>query len=230
MKIQSVILLLISLCLLGLKPKSKQKLTFIYVFDPMCSWSYAFNSKLMKLKEVNPDIDIKPMAGGLATGAFCVSVKDGYKSILNNELESVKKNTGTQFGDKYLSLMQQGDYVYNSVPATKALIVFRSFNTGKEFEYINALQTAFYNEGKSLNELSTFIEVAHQFEIDGLQFFKRFQHPDIAKQAKSEFDQTAKLGVNNFPTLLLETDAKPIILVNGFMHENELEKIISQLK
>jgi hypothetical protein len=61
----------------------------------------------------------------------------------------------------------------------RAVLVFESFNLDLSAEFAAEIQAAQFKSAKSLNLISTYIEVAQKFGVDGLAFFARYESDEF---------------------------------------------------
>ena len=178
----------------------------IYAFDPLCSWCYGFHSIIMKLKnKFDFELDFELKSGGLIIGKrICaISKKAEY---LKKSIPDVERITGAIFGEKYLKLLDEGTYISNSIPPSIAFNVLKSFRSDLDFEIGHAIQKAHYLEGRDLNNIRPYFDIAEEFEINKFGFMERFQDPIFETQTLEEFELVKSWGADNFPAILLQDE------------------------
>jgi putative protein-disulfide isomerase len=188
-----------------------------YVYDPLCGWCYGFSPVISKIRHTYlHKVRFEVISGGLAIGPRAAPVKEAY-GYIKGALPVVENRTGVRFGDKFRqNILEEGTYVYNSDPPNTAMTVFKEFRPEEAIAFAHDMQTAFFYEGKSLNDLSTYIKLIEKYAIDPTEFSRRFSLPEYAGKTQQEYALAQQLGVNGFPTLILETPERLIVLSRGY--------------
>lgn len=183
---------------------SKRKI--IYAFDPLCSWCYGFHSIFMKLKkEFDPELDFELKSGGLIIGKRICAISKKSK-YLKKSIPDVERITGVKFGNEYLKLLDEGTYISNSIPPSIAFNALKSFRPDLVFEIGHAIQKAHYQEGKDLNNIRPYFDIAEEFEINKFGFMERYQDPIFKTQTIEEFELVKSWGADNYPSILLQNE------------------------
>src|SRR4051794_19257194 len=135
-----------------------------YVFDAYCGWSYGFAPTLTELVGRHPDLAVEVVSGGLFTGARRVPIRDfGYVQGAN---EQISELTGVTFGPGYERVIADGSFIMDSEDAARGVAALRRVAPGRIVELTAALQQAFYVDGLSLSDPTTYRAVAEAFGLD----------------------------------------------------------------
>jgi putative protein-disulfide isomerase len=176
----------------------------IYVFDPLCGWCYGFSAVIEKVyDELHDRIDFLVLSGGMVTGnrigpisQVAPYIKDAYKSV--------EQATGVKFGEKFIhDILAKGDAVFNSIPPSKALAVFRLLKPGEVLGFASRLQKAIYYEGIMVEDLKAYGSIAGEFGLNPEKFILKMQEPETEEIIQNEFRMAKGLGVAAYPTVLL---------------------------
>ena len=119
--------------------QAQDKTTIIYIGDPMCSWCYGFAPEITKVKEQYKQLDFKLILGGLRPGG--TEKIQGMDMFLRHHWKEVNKKSGQPFS---YEILKQKDFVYDTEPACRAVVVARELKPGIELDFFRAIQTQNY--------------------------------------------------------------------------------------
>lgn len=132
----------------------------IYVFDAYCGWSYGFARTMADVAHRHPDLPVEVVSGGLFLGGRRVPIRQfGYVQGANAE---ITRRTGAPFGESYERLIADGEFVMDSEAAACGMAALREVGPDRAVRLAALLQEAFYLDGLSLSEVSTYRVVAQQ--------------------------------------------------------------------
>jgi len=192
----------------------------IFVADPMCSWCYGFSPELGKLRRELEGVPFSMIMGGLRDGDIFDEAK------LRNHLgywQAVHEATGLPFDDTAIS---QKNFNYTTEPACRAVVTVRTMAPAKEYPAYEALQQAFYAQGKDITRAAIIAEVIASVGIDRSAFLEKF-HSEAMKRATAADKQKARTyGVNSFPTLITIDRQGHLSQIRGYKKYEELSALI----
>ena len=81
----------------------------------------------------------------------------------------------------------------------------RSEDPERALVLAEAMQHAFYVEGRSLSDASTYVRIAETNGLDPDAVLARRDSADAAASAAADFARARDLGASSFPTLLVHT-------------------------
>jgi putative protein-disulfide isomerase len=201
---------------------NKQKI--IYAFDPLCGWCYGFNAVILKLKEeYNEQLDFEVKSGGLVIGKRICKISEKAK-YLKKSLPSVERITGIEFGEKFHKLLDDGEYVSNSIPPSIAFNVFKSFRPDLAFDIAHAIQKTHYIDGMDLNNIRPYFKVAEQFGVNKFGFMERYEDPMYERFTEEDFDLVKGWGANHYPAILLERGKEVEMVSEGYISYEALKE------
>lgn len=201
-----------------------EKLKLLYVYDPLCGWCYGFGPVVEKIEQnFKEDIDVEIISGGMVMGDRIAPV-GAMSAYILEAIPRLERMTGAEFGQPYITLLKEGSYVTSSEKPSVALCVYKSFKNDSSVSYGHAIQTAFYKEGKDLNNDTLYADIAHTFGLDKVQFLARMKDPVHLKEAHNEFARASALGVAGFPALMLKKGNEYVRLSEGYATYESLEK------
>ncbi len=197
-----------------------KKGNLVYIFDPLCGWCYGFSPVILDLYARKQDeYNFIVLCGGLAVFDRALPIEEGYDYI-EREMETVSRHTGVVFGEEFRNIVSEGSYIYDSLPACRAMIAFRTLNPGKQIEFAHALHEALFYHGEDLNDMDFFVSLADEFGCDPYEFNKLLTSEDNLNKSTEEFHTVLKMGVTGFPFLFYADLEKTIVLSNGYSSFN----------
>lgn len=175
-----------------------------FFWDAYCGWCHGFKAILTPFMAQHPDLELDIISGGLFDQGNPISA---YPHIpqANAQIEQLY---GVTFGDAYQKVLTQGDYVMNSYHVATGFGILRDLlPQSQRLQLASDLQNAWYHDGKSLSDVSTYQDLARHYHLNVASVTDKITtafesdsgvHPDylIARQ----------FGVQSYPTLVLELD------------------------
>lgn len=205
------------------------KPTLIYIYDPLCGWCYGFHPVMEKLQKRFGDrltVDVK--VGGLAVGDHAQSINEGFNYIKDG-LQQVEKSTGVEFGRNFKLLIEEGSYIYDSLPPCRAQKTMNELAQHQSLSFAGTLQDALFQDGKNLNEWSTYEELIDDYDVDPFEFKTRFESDKLKNDLIDEFTWCRKHGATGFPTLLIQIEDEISIMTRGYRPYDTVESHLHHL-
>jgi putative protein-disulfide isomerase len=202
----------------------------LYLFDPLCGWCYGTSPVVQRLAEEYADrVPVTVLSGGMVTGEQVGPMRRVWEYV-SQASRQVAQVTGAVFGEAFQRLGEEGSYINDSEPPSRALAVFKQLDPLKrEVEFAHAIQRAHFAEGKNLNAAATYEELARAFSLDPAEF-RRYWESDAARQAtQQEFEVVQQLGVQGFPTLIFVHGTDGYVLTRGYQPYEQLKAGLEQL-
>jgi putative protein-disulfide isomerase len=206
-----------------------EKPQLMYVYDPLCGWCYGFSPVIQQLKDLYAgQVAWTIYSGGLAIGERAVSVKDksGY---IKGALQTVTDTTGVVFGEGFLQLLEEGRYLYNSEPPSIALTAVKSLQGKDPLAFAHDLHHMFFYEGKSLNEMDTYLPLVEKQDIDMQAFISYYKSDTARHKTYEEFRFVQEIGISAYPALILVLGEQGYLLSRGYQAFAPLAKAIDKL-
>lgn len=173
----------------------------IYVFDGYCGWCYALSPALKEFAAAE-EVRVIVQHGSLFSGANSAPIgRFGHIPEANARIHEL---TGVEFGPDYEKLLAEGTFMLDSDGAARGLAALTAVaGVERSLDMASAMQSAFYADGLSLSELSTFEVIAERMGLDAQEVRGHFLSEANAAVALREQQQLQQLGVQSYPTLLL---------------------------
>ena len=190
-----------------------------YFADPMCSWCWGFTPVISAIRESYSDrLKIALMLGGLRPGTT-EPVTPTFRDETLRHWRDVHRLTGQPF--VFEGAMPEG-FVYNTEPASRAVIAVAGIDADAIFPYFKSVQAAFYAQGRDVTRTETLAELAVQHNIGKPRFLESFESEEARNKTRTHFRVTREAGVRGFPTIVLQSGAGHKLLTNGCRPLEEL--------
>ncbi len=198
------------------------KSNLYYIYDPMCSWCYAFAKTLEEVKKnLDSNVNIIYIAGGLAKTSN-EEMSTELKINIQNTWKRIEKDLGVKFNHNFWSrnIAKRSTYL-----SCQAVIAARVQN--KEEEMLEAIQEAYYTKALNPSEENILINIAKSISLDINKFKKDLNSQKTLLLFQNDLKQKNRLKINSFPSLVLQykKEAYPINITF-----NEANKIVKQIK
>ncbi|WP_327320484.1 DsbA family protein [Streptomyces sp. NBC_01235] len=183
---------------------SAERASLTYAFDAYCAWCYGFGPTLRAFAEDNAHrVRIGVVSAGLYTGARALPVA-AYPH-LSAERGDIARLTGVAFGTGYDRAVSRGTTVLDSAAAAAGLAALRDQPGLSELDAAEAMQRAWFVDGRSLSDTEVYRGIAGELGLDADAVTAAFSAPAGRVKARADFRALRRLRVLSYPTLLLDT-------------------------
>lgn len=198
----------------------------IYVGDPMCSWCYGIAPEYTKLLEkYEGSLDFELVMGGLRP--YNTQVMPELRDFLKEHWHEVHERSGQAFN---YGILDDASITYDTEPPSRATVVVRELSPAKEIEFFKKAQVLFYKENKNMHLAESYYKLLDELGIDKEAFTSMFNSEEMKLKIKEDFMRAGELGVNSFPTILVEHEGKFYAIAKGYSTADKMidrvEKII----
>ena len=183
-----------------------------YVYDPMCSWCWAFRSVLLQLRDQLPDnITWQNVLGGLAPD------NDEPMSVQTREMvqghwRKIQSTVGTEFNFDFWTQCEPRRDTYKASRA----VVAATWQQAEE-AMIEAIQKAYYLRAMNPSEPDTLIKLASELGLDRRLFSKDFGAAKTEIEFRRQLQLRAELYVRSFPSLVHEHDSRRSLIKHDYL-------------
>lgn len=199
--------------------------SLIYVGDTLCSWCYGFAPELDAFVKNHPELTLRMVQGGLRPNGM--EMVHEMEDFLKSHWIEIEQRTGQPFS---FDLFQNEDFVLDTEPASRAVVVCRMMAPEKELEFFKAVQIAFYVKNRNTNKIETFLEVAQEFELDTQKFAELFESEEAKYTTKTDFQLSAEMGIKGFPSVVVKLGKQFFMIANGFRELKDLEEVYTNVQ
>jgi putative protein-disulfide isomerase len=197
----------------------------LYIADPMCSWCYGFGPELTDLIARHPGMQVDLIMGGLR--AYNTNVMDAaMKDTLRGHWEHVRQASGQPFSQ---TLFARDDFVYNTEPACRAVVVARSQAPELALSLMRAIQTAFYCDGRDVTRGDMLADIAAETGLQRELFIAAWDSQEAQDAARADFISAQRLGMQGFPALALVENSQLYLIANGYTKAGVLEERLGKI-
>ncbi len=203
----------------------KDEDSLIYVGDTMCSWCYGFANELDTFIANHPELKLRMVQGGLRPNNTEHIVDK--KEFLKEHWVEINKRTGQPF---QYDILDDKDFIYDTEPASRAVVVVRMMDESKELAFFKAVQTAFYYENKDTSKLETYLDIARKFELDTAKFAELFESEEAKYTTKTDFQLSSEMGVKGFPSVVVKLKNQFFMISNGYRLAEDLETVFQNVQ
>lgn len=179
-------------------------LTLYYVHDPMCAWCYGIQRSLKTLLLHLPDnVKLEKLLGGLAPDTnepMPIQMRDYIKANWQRIEQTIP---GVSFNYDFWDKCTPKRSTY---PACRAVISARIQDENAEDKMTTAIQKAYYQEAKNPSDIDTLVQISEDIGLSTAQFKEDLLSDTVDKILISEIQQSRTIGVNSYPSFVLESD------------------------
>lgn len=203
----------------------------LYIHDPLCGWCYGLSPAINQLQEAFAgQIEVSVLCGGMVKGADVEPIAARW-DYLQQSLRDVEKTTGVQVGAAFRALGEAGRYRFDSEPPSRAIGTFRQLtqDPGRTVAFAHAVQTAFFRDGRDLNDSATYDDLLLLFGVAEVEFQRRFTSAEMVRATQQEFAAVGRIGVQGFPTVVLRLGEQGYVLARGYQPFEQLRQGLEQL-
>jgi len=185
----------------------------LYFADPMCSWCWGFAPVTRKIEETYGDqLPFRLFMGGLRPGNTKV-MDDRAKADTRGHWDHVTELSGQPFD---YAFFEREDWVYDTDPASRALVAARRLDENKAMAFLRALHEAFYTQNRDVTDTDTLVTIATEFGFDGDAFRDAFEDPETTQETHADYWYAQNAGIRGFPALIAVRDEKAAAVTFGF--------------
>lgn len=209
---------------------SNETPTLIYIFDPMCGWCYGFSDVIQKIHvQYKNRLSFEILSGGMILDDQRAPI-GRIATYIRSANKIVEEISGVKFGEQFINnILEPGTEILDSLTPSLAITAFKLFNPALVFDFAHALQKAFFYDGKSLNEVDTYVQLANKFQLDSTLFLNLMRSEEVMQNTKGEFGLVYKWGINGFPTLVMKKENKAYLLSRGYSNYESVKQLIDEM-
>ncbi len=187
----------------------------VYFGDPMCSWCWGFSPVIDAItRRFGDALPVRLVLGGLRPGnTSAMTALD--RAEIREHWEHVRDASGQPFD---FSFFGRAGFVYDTEPASRAVVVFRQQGMTSGLTALARIQRAFYAENRDVTATDVLTDLAIGLGLDDASFRTQFNAATVAEETEQDFAMTQQAGIRGFPTLIAGTgDERGYALVtSGF--------------
>jgi putative protein-disulfide isomerase len=195
-----------------------------YFADPMCSWCWGFSPVIEQVRKAYGDrLRISLVLGGLRPGTTEPLSAQAREDILHH-WRQVHARTGQSF--LFEGAMPPG-FIYDTEPACRAVACMADINPTLIFPMLKAAQGSFYMAGRDVTQPRVLAYIATTLGVSEDDFVNAFEAKPARHRTREHFRMARELGVNGFPTLVLQSDQTFHLIANGWQPQDQITTSIN---
>jgi putative protein-disulfide isomerase len=189
--------------------------TLHYFADPMCSWCWGFREVRDRVLTALPqETELHYVMGGLAPD--CEEPMDAdTRSYVQDAWKAVQEATGAEFNWEFWERCTPRRSTY---PACRAVIAAGAAGAAM----FDRIQEAYYIEARNPSDRSTLVTLAGEIGLDEPAFATALAASETELLLKADLDLRRSMGVDSFPTLILDTGDERHLLTRGYANAQEV--------
>ena len=191
----------------------------LYFADPMCSWCWGFSPVIVAIAAACAGrVPLRLCAGGLRAGET-KPMDERSRAYVRHHWEEVAAQTGQPFD---FAFFQRERFVYDTEPACRAVVAMRNLAPDAALAYLATVQRAFYAENRDVTQEDVLAELAAPFAAAD-DFRVVYRAPEVHEATQADFRLVHGLGIQGFPTVVLQHDRQLMALTTGWQPFAALE-------
>ena len=204
-----------------------------YLFDPLCGWCYGASATLENLMR-EPDMDVELAPTGLFAGTGARPMDAGFADYAWSNDQRIARLTGQPFSDAYRhKVLADRTRLFDSGPATLAVIAVAITAPERAFEALKAIQHARYVEGRDITDVTVLTQVLRTLDMP--EIADRLETPDAALMAayrsrvETARGEMRRLGAEGVPALIVGAgDSRRLVRASALF--GSMDMLVAELK
>ena len=197
----------------------------VYFADPMCSWCYGFGPAIRAFAKSHAGLKLSLVMGGLRPYTR-EPMLPAQKKQIRGHWQHVQEASGKMFND---ALLMQKGFIYDTEPASRAVVTARSMQHLDLISFLEALSTAFYRDARDVTKADILAEIATENNLDRANFLSALESIEMREAVKADFSLSQSLGIQGFPTLCAGRDKELHVITSGYTSAKTVEDRFRQL-
>ncbi len=211
--------------------KEADRVEVVYYTDPLCCWSWALEPQLKELKARKGEaLDWRYCMGGLIPDWN--SYHDPVNSISRpTQMGPLWMEVKYKFGVTLNDRIWFTDPPASSYPACIAVKTAGLQSAAAAEEYLSLLRKASMEDARNIARKAILFEEAEKITVpfDQELFRKDLEADKGVALFRRDLEEIRVLGVQRFPTILMQKQGKPGIIMTGFRPVEVLEEALEKL-
>lgn len=199
-----------------------------YIIDAYCGWTYGFNHILTKFMEKHPELELEVINGGLFAGENKKRMADFQQAqTINKKIEAYYQMS---FGQAYNQLFLDKEFTMDSLGPAQAFSVLKNHVAQNQLAHLSLdIQNLFFENGLNLSQAETYTSLLEKYQVPDFVKEELVDRLGKSDELHEDFIKSYEMGIQSFPTLLLEKDGKFFNLINQVQTVNDLERNFQSL-
>jgi len=198
--------------------------TLYYVYDPMCSWCYAFEASLTEIKSTLPLVlSFKGILGGLAPDSEHVMPLETQTMVQQAWHKIEQSVPNMQFNFDFWS---ENTPIRSTYPACRAILAAEIQGSGFADSMRSAIQKTYYQDAQNPSLNSVLLRCAESIQLNKQQFADDFFHTNTQQALTDHIHFSHTLSARSYPSLRLVINQEiHTIPINYTQAQDSIQKI-----
>jgi putative protein-disulfide isomerase len=203
----------------------------IYVFDPLCGWCYGFANVMSELHNKYKDrYEFDVVSGGMVRGDSIAPMAKKHDYI-KGAYPRLEQMTGAKFGAAYLEqLLPSTTILMDSHMPSYALEAVRMQDDAQLIPFAHAMQKVHYMDGMDYNKVENYLPLVSNLSLDAAQFEVQIASEEVKYAAEQNFAWCANIGVQSYPTLIMQTEKGLYLVAQGYRSLADIELVLASIE
>lgn len=206
-------------------------MNLIYIADPMCSWCYGFSRPMDALLaepgEAAP-LQLALVMGGLRPYTTETLAPETAEEILGH-WRHVHEASGLPFAPAPHTALHRPGFVYDTEPASRAVVTVRTRWPRLVWRYFKAVQQAFYAGAQDVTRPEVLLDLAEPLGMPLKEFGAAFDSAEMREATRADFAQCQAWGLRGFPALVAEQGQQLHLVAQGYTPAETLRERLGTL-
>ncbi len=196
-----------------------------YIYDPMCSWCYAFEESWRRLQHRLPEhIQVTCVLGGLAPDTD-EPMPETLRAMIRQTWQKIERRVpSVHFNYDFWT---SNTPVRSTYPACRAILAARMQHAVAEAEMRQAIQKAYYQKALNPSRPETLTQCAAEIGLDVVLFAADLTNADVEAALGHELSMARTMSAFSFPSLRFQYKDK---LYSIHVEYEDDEKMLSEIK
>jgi putative protein-disulfide isomerase len=194
-------------------------MNLIYIVDPMCSWCYGFAKTIAAL--LSEPGNAAPLQLALMMGGLRPYTTEPITPARADEIfghwADVHSASGQPFAAAPHTALHEAGFVYDTEPASRAVVTVRSLWPQHGWRYLHAVQKAFYADGRNITRPEVLADVAEAQGLPRAAFATGYASEPMRDAVRADFAQSQAWGIRGFPALVLDQGERLQLVCQGYL-------------
>lgn len=194
-----------------------------FVTDPLCSWCWGMAKDVEEVRRrLRGRVQFDLAIGGInidAVTPLAPEMAPRFRQIWAR----VAHVTGQRFG---MSLPSDPSFVYNSLPMCRAVVAMRGLIGAPPFDFLHALQAAFFLEGRNTADATVQAALAAAGGVSVEAWQAALADPGLDSRVADELRAARGYGTAALPAVLVGTERGRSLLAGGYADAATLLEMI----
>jgi putative protein-disulfide isomerase len=111
-----------------------------------------------------------------------------------------------------------------------ALEAVRMQDDAQLIPFAHAMQKAHYMDGMDYNKVENYLPLVSNLSLDAAQFEVQIASEEVKYAAEQNFAWCANIGVQSYPTLIMQTEKGLYLVAQGYRSLADIELVLASIE